>query len=356
MGATLAQPLLKGAGYRIAIESLTQAERDLLYALRDFSRYRKEFSVEIAAAYYGVLQSRDAVKNSWRGLQNFKINVEKEKSFADEGRSPLASLGLLRQAELTTEGDWVDAVRRYFERLDQFKIQLGLPLSTKVMLDDQELQQLKVIHPSITVAEAIEVALTSRLDLQNEHDVLEDAGRRVEVAKNALKPRLDLAAGVDVPARGGSQWAPDIPQYSWYAGLDTELPFDRKAERNAYRTALITRERAVRQLDLAKDQVRQQIIEGWRSLDQAKRSYEISEIGVNLSQQRVEEETLKQTLGRGTGRDLVDAQMAMIRSQDNRTSALIAHTIARLRFWRDMGILMIKDNGQWKELSDGSAK
>lgn len=354
LGATLTQPLLRGAGYKIAIENLTQAERDLLYALRNFSRYRKQFAVEIASAYYGVLQSRDEVKNRWRAYQNFKINVAREKAFADEGQRPLAALGQLRQAELSNEGAWIDAVRRYFESLDSFKIQLGLPLSERIVLDERELAELQIVHPNLTVDEAVTVALTSRLDLQNQQDALEDAERRVAVAQNALKPRLDLVTGVNVPAQGGTKYAPSFQEYSWHAGLDAELPFDRKAERNSYRAALIAREQSARELELARDTIRQQITEGWRALDQAKRTYEISVLGVKLSEQRVEEETLKQELGRGTARDLVDAQTDLTQSKNARTAALVGHTLARLRFWRDMGILMIKDNGQWEELSDAN--
>jgi hypothetical protein len=30
----------------------------------------------------------------------------------------------------------------------------------------------------------------------------------------------------------------------------------------------------------------------------------------------------------------------------------VTHTIARLQFWNNMGILCIKDNGQWEEFQD----
>jgi hypothetical protein len=46
----------------------------------------------------------------------------------------------------------------------------------------------------------------------------------------------------------------------------------------------------------------------------------------------------------------------LINSKNERTSALVGHTIARLNFWRDMGILMIKENGQWEELSNAETK
>jgi outer membrane protein TolC len=349
---TLKQPLLRGAGYQIAIERLTQAERDLLYELRLFTRYRKEFAVEIAALYYGVLEYRDKVRNNWRGFQSFRLNGVRERAFADEGLRPMASLDQIRQAELTTEAKWINAVRSYRQALDQFKIQLGLPTEAPVILDDRELEQLKILHPKIEVEDAVRVALASRLDLESQRDQSEDAERHVVVAANGLKPQLDLVGGVNVNAQQGNRFLPDFEHYSWNAGLDVELPLDRKAERYSYRSALIAQARAKRELTLAIDTIRLQITDGWRSLDQAKRNYEISEVGVALAARRVEEQDLRAQLGRGTARDLVDAQNDLINSKNERTAALVSHTIARLRFWRDMGILMIKENGQWEEAGD----
>jgi hypothetical protein len=45
----LIQPLLRGAGRAVTLEPLTQAERNLLYAVRDFARFRQEFFVFVAA-------------------------------------------------------------------------------------------------------------------------------------------------------------------------------------------------------------------------------------------------------------------------------------------------------------------
>jgi len=46
----------------------------------------------------------------------------------------------------------------------------------------------------------------------------------------------------------------------------------------------------------------------------------------------------------------VDAQNALIDSKNQRTQALVTHTIARLQFWNNMGILYIKANGQWEDV------
>ena len=75
-----------------------------------------------------------------------------------------------------------------------------------------------------------------------------------------------------------------------------------------------------------------------------------------LSERRVEEQELRAQVGRGTARDQVDAQNDLITQRNLLTQALVAHTIARLQFWNDMGILSIKDNGQWEEIKDAKPK
>lgn len=354
LAGTLTQPLLRGAGYTVAIERLTQAERNLLYALRDFARFRKEFSVDVASAYYGVLQNRDAVRNSWRGLENFRQNVARERAFFDEGLRSQASLDQLKQAELQTETRWISAVRTYRQNLDQFKFLLGLGTQEKIVLDEKELEALQVEHPNLSIENAVQVAMVSRLDLYTERDQLQDAERHIKVAANGLLPQVDLVfngslATSDTTVTGLPKV--DSTTYAWNAGATVDLPLDRKSERNTYRISLIAYERAKRDVTAAEDTVKLQIADDWRVLDQAKRNYEISELGVQIADRRVQEQQLRQELGRGTSRDLVDAQNDLIDSKNQRTAALVNHTTARLKFYRDMGVLWIKDDGQWDEKS-----
>jgi len=54
LNLTLTQPLLRGAGYDIAYESLTQAERDLTYEIRAFELFREEFTIRIAQQFFDL--------------------------------------------------------------------------------------------------------------------------------------------------------------------------------------------------------------------------------------------------------------------------------------------------------------
>lgn len=359
LSATFLRPMLRDAGFKQQTEALIQAERQLLYDLREFTQFRKDFSVQIATAYYGVLGNRDTVRNNFLNLQSSRKNAERTRALAQEGRVTQADLGRLEQQELSAESAWINAIRGYRQALDNFKLQLGLNVDANIILDDRELEALQIRHPDISVDNSIEVALAARLDYMNTKDQFEDAERKVELAANLLKPRVDLAASVAVSSNPNDNTGfpvPDFDRYRWNAGLNLDPGLDRKAERNAYRTALITRNRAARSLEQQEDEIKLQVRDSWRTLDQAKRSYEISEIGVKLAERRVEEQDLRAELGRANALDQVDAQNALNDSKNQRTQALVTHTIARLQFWNNMGILYIKDNGQWEELQHAKVR
>lgn len=351
LGATFSQPLLRGAGYRIAIENLTQSERNLLYALRDFTRFRKEFTVAIVSRYYEVLQNRDRARNAYQGYESFKISVERSEARAAEGETPLSELNRLKESQLSTEQGWISAIRNYQLSRDRFKIELGISMDSNLVLDEKELNNLEIHHPSISAKEAIMAADKMRLDLENVRDRLVDSERKINVAADGLQADLNVnLSGNIASSPGNGLRLPDPKQRSWAASLGLDLPINRKRERNNYRSALISFNRAQRQYDQFVDQMKLDLQDGWRNLQQRKREFEISEIRVELSRNRREEELLKRELGFGLALDLVDAQNDLINSQNERTSALVSHTIARLGFWRDMGILFIKQNGQWEEL------
>ena len=70
----------------------------------------------------------------------------------------------------------------------------------------------------------------------------------------------------------------------------------------------------VARLVLAVDNIKLDVYNDLRKLDQAKRNYETSVIGVDLSRRRVEEQDMLAELGRGTAEAKVAAQNSLTSS------------------------------------------
>ncbi len=350
LAVSIVQPLLQGGGTTVTLEALTQEERRLLYDLRDFADFRRSFIVDVVSDYYGVLRARDRVHNSYVAYTGYVKNVEREEALAEENRRTPTQLARLRQARLQSESQWINSLRVYQTLLDEFKLTIGVPVADRLVLDERELDRLKIEDPPVTRDEAVEVALVTRPDLATASDLVDDATRQIEVAKNGLLPGLDVSLDYNsVSDPGDTTPAINWDRRRWSSSVDVDLPLDRKAERNIYRASLIDLERAKRNKELAYDRARLEIYDSWRALEQEKRNFAIAEQGVALASRRLEEQILLGELGRGDARDLVDAQEDLVDAQNQRTATVVNHTLARLRLWRDMGILYIKRDGSWVE-------
>ncbi len=69
------QPLLQGGGQAVALESLTQAERNLLYQIRFFARFRKELYVEIASNNGGSINGAAFQPTGVLGNQGVNVST-----------------------------------------------------------------------------------------------------------------------------------------------------------------------------------------------------------------------------------------------------------------------------------------
>jgi len=130
-------------------------------------------------------------------------------------------------------------------------------------------------------------------------------------------------------------------------GLDMALPRERKAERNAYRTALITLSRQQRAYELAIDEVKLTVRQSYRDLREAASRHKIQQLSLDLALKRVESTKMLLDAGRSTTRDLLESERALLDAQNARTSALVTYTIAKLRFFLNIEILQVRPDGMW---------
>jgi hypothetical protein len=189
LGLDIVQPLLAGAGKPVTLEPLTQTERNLLYEIRDYARFRKEFYVAVATGqgvgrgvagavgigllggggiptalgegvrpavvpgsgrvsvsttgvitvtpqgYLPVVLLRAQLANEERNLQVLR---EYEEKFRQLYRAQLVDQAQYNQIRQQRFGSYATVLQRTADlgnSLDRFKIQLGLPTELPLELD-----------------------------------------------------------------------------------------------------------------------------------------------------------------------------------------------------------------------------
>jgi len=345
-------PLLGSGAGKVRQENLTQAERNVLYQIRTFNRYRKQFIVDIVDQYYNILERRANVINSENSYNRL---VESKKRLAIEvetGSKAPSDVDETDQQVLSEESKLVAAQQGYEGALDQFKVTLTLPTDAEIALDPNELVALEDIGISgvdYTTEMAIETARHWRLDLANRADEVEDAERRLVLAAEGLGVQLDLTGGTDVGSPAQTKFDRLQFQKGTYSlGFAADLPFSRVAERNAYREALITLEQQVREYENDQDSIELNMRAALRDLKAKAEQYRIKQMALVLAQRRKNTQEMLLSIGQGETRLLLDAEGAILSAQNSVTSALVAHAVAKLGFYRDVGILQIKPDGMWE--------
>jgi len=393
--ATIAVPLLRGSGKHIVTEPLTQAQRDMVYSIYEFERFKRIFAVNIASEYLGVLRQLDQVKNTRDNYRSLMLSARRSRRLADAGRLSEIQVDQTVQNELRARDRWIAATESYKSRIDSFKILLGLPPDAMVELEQEEMN--KLVAPALKVIEEIslqeqsqtdkkvpaadepielipadrknagpleideslatKLSLDNRLDLRVAQGGVYDAQRAVVVLADSLGAELTFFGSADLgSSRSLSSATLDNARLrtnkGTYSGLlNLDLAFERTAERNAYRNGFINLERTVREVQRLEDQIKLSVRNKLRDMIEARQGLQIQAKAVYIAEKRVKSTNMFLEADRATIRDLLEAQDSLLSAKNGLTASAINYRIAELELQRDMGLLKVDKNGLWQEYS-----
>ncbi|MEM0914477.1 MAG: TolC family protein [Planctomycetota bacterium] len=337
-------PLLRGAG-QVARESLIQAERDLIYEVREFERFRREFFVSLASDYFGLILRLQQIDNREQQVESLERLRDRFDALAEAGREPYFEAERSESELLTERSRLISELDAYQSALDRLKLRVGLDTQRPVEIVPVEIE---VPVPTLESQPAIEAGLSYRLDLQTQRDRVDDAVRGVRVAKNGLLPDLDAFGNIRLPAVGdvfeeGVEL--DAGQGDYRVGLEFDAPLDRKIEWTAYRRALIDLERSRRSTSVLEDRVALEVRDSIRQIEQADINLRLQERSVEINERRLISVRLRE---RSLGpRDVIEAQEALVDAQNERDSRIRDLRLNVLNFLLDTGQMRVGARGQW---------
>jgi outer membrane protein TolC len=345
-----AQPLMRGFGSEIVLEPLTQAERNVVYGVRDYERFRRTFAFDVASRMFRIAQQVDTLANQRQNQESLKRIRERNEAFAEAGQLLDIEVDQARQDELRAQNNVVETQRTLEGLYDDFKLFLGLPVDTDLSIRDEELKDLfGLVVPEIEFSEAVgtRIALARRLDHMTDLDRVDDAERDVVIAADRFGMGLDLVASAGAASDAKKPLDYSDAQVGWSVGLDLDLPIDQLAERNGYRVALIGLDATRRAAEQSTDFVRADVREALRELAAAREQVVIQELSVALAERRVESSAMQQDAGRADTRTVLESQESLVQAQNAAVQARVDYTLARLALYRDMELLRVDETGLW---------
>lgn len=344
------QPLLRGAGSKIVAEQLTQAERNVIYGIRDYTHFQNTFAVDIVNDYFNLLALKDRVYNQYNNYTS-RTNTTIYLTYRAQDREKPLDVEQAKQNELSAKSTYINAIVAYDNALDRFKTTLGIPNGTDVILDDTAFDELEDTGPlpvNVDKNSAFQIALEHYLPLMNEIDRFEDSKRKIIVAADRLNPDLNIFADATVDSQEPTNYTDfDFDKIRTNIGIELNLPLDRLRERNDYRATLIDFESELRNLGLALDNLKNTIDLGIRDLERLRLNYDIAKESVAIAEKRKQGTELEYQAGLTLLRNVIDAQDDLISSQNAATEALVSYVSARLDLLLNLGILNTEIEKFW---------
>lgn len=349
LSLSVTQPLLRGSAREIVLEPLTQAERDVIYEVRSFERFRRTFAVDLTNEYYGILLTLDSIANEEVNLENLRILQLRNEALAKAGKLSAIQLDQASQDLLSSENRLLELYARFGAQLDGFKLRLGLPPEAALALDPSEFDTLRALDgadlDALPEERLDQIALARRLDYLNTAEAVQDAERRARIAADALRAGLDLSVGVSGDSAEGRPFEIRDGSIPWSGTLAWDLPVDDLPDRNAYRSALLSLQTAARAEESLRDAVVSDLRDDLRQALSTRERTRVQIGAVELAQRRVKSANMSLDAGRAQTRDLLEAQRALLSAQNALSSAQRDFAISRLRLYSDLELIEVGPAG-----------
>ncbi|MFW6155046.1 MAG: TolC family protein [Planctomycetota bacterium] len=411
--AELTQPLWRGAWRGFAYEDLYRAERDLAISVLAYERFTQTFSTDITRDFYQVLRDLDALRNEQANIARLQQALRRTQVQVEGGEVSRTEQDQTEKTLLDAQVRLARLREAYRSSLDRFKITMGISTAFNVAPDPAELKALSrrgpgpiplidetapseiadeaaaaaaaeydAAHPEAAddavsrgvreavirrrrdeaynqamenqidraTTQAVEIALHSRPEVLRGRMAVRDAGRDVLIAADRFNPRVDLTVGA-----GATGTEPNEPfrvrfhRHQRYAELALDYALDQTDNRDAYRLALIAEAREVRDYNTRIDNVRLDVIDTYRSLVRARRTYDLQQRNVAVAERRQRLAALEQAEGRASARDVLEAEEGLRDAQNGLTEALVTYETTRVEFLASLGLLEVDHNGQYHE-------
>ena len=187
----------------VRFESLTRAERDVIYATRDYLRFRKQLFRDISSQYYNLLLNFRSIEiNSQDYFTNLRGFLQSQAEYRTAEKIPRIQVDQFEQNVLRTRSNLVNKCFTLEAALDQLKFRLGLPTEMTIQMDLTELEsislkdELSVARQMINRAriELLTTRSASSMDATTLANVAEVLAERMSNILRIQK-RMDLTLG-----------------------------------------------------------------------------------------------------------------------------------------------------------------
>jgi outer membrane protein len=332
------QPLLRGRGKLATTEELVSAEQRTVSQYRSLFLAQQQLMINVATAYYGILRDQMLVEVNERALERAKTLLQAAEAKLKVGMASKMDVFRAELQVLTAENGVVDAKESLENTKRRFNLLLGADLGTEFVLSTT----LEYTPISIDQEQLVQQALENRLEILEAYESLNDAERRMKIARQNLYPPLDLSVQYTLSGEGNAfEESLDMKESHWGIGINSSFNLDFASDRAAYQQAQLTYNGAIRSVQSIEQDVLLDVLQTVTSVKQAQARVYLQEQSVFQAEKQLELAELRYKKGLSDNLDVIDAEESFIKAKTNYYSAVVQHLIAKMKLKQVTGTLEI---------------
>ncbi|MBA3816512.1 MAG: TolC family protein, partial [Parachlamydiaceae bacterium] len=338
--ASITQPLLRGFGKEYTLSALYGAQFSDRSARRSLYLAQVRVMLQAIQSMLEVSKQKTLVgfdRETYERLKKFCVSTEmKEKIGLCDSLDVYRAKTELKRAEdaLNT------SLERFGDAKDTLREALALPLDLPI-----EVQVPIEYNPvDITMEEAITVALSNRIELDQVEDQLIETRRLQRIAKKNLWPELNLVIDYTNYGRDevfSNSWT-HKRESKWGFGFTTNANVERFSETAAFEQSVIAVDDAGINVAQTRDNIVLDVKRTLRTLTRAVEKIAVQESQIINARNEYHLARLKFEHGLANNFDLIQAEKNLISAQTALIGAIIEHRVNEFKLLASLGTLVDK--------------
>lgn len=330
------QPLLKGRGsLSEKYDRWASARNQVVIRDRQLYQVRQDTILRVVSAYFRAVNEREQVKVQEKAVEIAQRVADAARRKAEAGYAAgiEATRAELRVADVKNQLQIQQQAAK--SALESLMLAIGAGVGQTPELVDSVPEEMPEVP---TLEEALDKALKNRPDLTISEIQIEEQERLLAIAKDQLRPGLDVVAEFNSVSTGeGLISGSALESGTLIAGVQYRVPLDKRALIEEQTTTQRNLEilKKLRQYQL--ESIAEEVGQAYRTYQSEKTSLAIYTNNLKTAQENLMLANRMMEEASGTNRDVLDAQAALTQTEANIISARTGLYLAILNLKNAMG-------------------
>ncbi|HEX2767845.1 MAG TPA: TolC family protein, partial [Geobacteraceae bacterium] len=338
------QPLLKSFGRENTEININVARFNREGALEQFKAKLLDTISQVKSQYHQLYSLRENLEVKRTSLNLVETILKNTNAQVKAGVLPAMEILNAEFGVASQQKNLIDAERALKDQVDNLRVLLQLQDVTDIVPMDTPYRENYSVDENL----AIQLALASRPDLQQQRVTLKTSELQSRVARNQTLPELDFNAsaaftGLDNNYNRDMERVGSGRYPVWIAGLKFTYPIGNDSAKNDYIKSKLAVAQNKTQMKSLEESISRDVRIAVRAVRSGYLQLDVTARGRTYAEEVLQAYIKKQKVGLATTKDVLDELNNLVTAQGNEIQAVTDYNNAIVNLWKTTGELLERE-------------